>query len=158
MNRVLNIEQQTHTKPRGWTRVLKIEQQTHTKPVGEPGYLRLSSKPTQNPVGEPGYLWLSNKPTQNPVGQPGYLSLNKIKLVIVDSKNSWVWRYQRGNQNPHSEEEQTTQWPKKMYKRTNNDLQNIHIKRKIEYHVPYWKEGGGWKDILIIYIYLYYNW
>jgi hypothetical protein len=27
------IEQQTYTKPRGWTRVLKIEQQTHkTKP------------------------------------------------------------------------------------------------------------------------------
>ena len=23
-----------------------------------------------------------------------------------------VWRYQRGNQNPHIEEEQTTQWPK----------------------------------------------
>ena len=23
-----------------------------------------------------------------------------------------VWKYQRGNQNPHMEEEQTTQWPK----------------------------------------------
>jgi hypothetical protein len=23
-----------------------------------------------------------------------------------------VWRYQRGNQNPYNEEEQTTQWPK----------------------------------------------
>ena len=23
-----------------------------------------------------------------------------------------VWRYQKGNQNPYSEEEQTTQWPK----------------------------------------------
>ena len=23
-----------------------------------------------------------------------------------------VWRYQRGNQNPHIDEEQTTQWPK----------------------------------------------
>jgi predicted YcjX-like family ATPase len=64
-----------------------------------------------------------------------------------------VWRYQRGNQNPYIEEEQTTQWPKdtkgviririskknrqhngqkKKYKRTNNDLQNIHIKLKIE--------------------------
>jgi hypothetical protein len=37
-----------------------------------------------------------------------------------------------GNQNPYIEEEQTTQWPKKKYKRTNNDLQNIHIKQKIE--------------------------
>ena len=57
-----------------------------------------------------------------------------------------------GNQNPYIEE-QTTQWPKdrrtdntmakrqknrqhngqkKKYKRTNNDLQNIHIKLKIE--------------------------
>jgi len=27
-----------------------------------------------------------------------------------------LWRYQRGNQNPYIEEEQTTQWPKKMYK------------------------------------------
>jgi hypothetical protein len=37
-----------------------------------------------------------------------------------------------GNQNPYIEEEQTTQWPKEKYKRTNNDLQNIHIKLKIE--------------------------
>ena len=31
------------------------------------------------------------------------------------------------------EEEQTTQWPKEKVQRTNNDLQNIHIKLKIEY-------------------------
>jgi hypothetical protein len=37
----------------------------------------------------------------------------------------------KGNLNPYIEE-QTTQWPKKEYKRTNNDLQNIHIKLKIE--------------------------
>ena len=62
-------------------------------------------------------------------------------------------RYQRGNQNPYIEDEQTTQWPKdtkgviririlkknrqhngqkKKHKRTNNDLQNIHIKLNIE--------------------------
>jgi hypothetical protein len=62
-------------------------------------------------------------------------------------------RYQRSNQNPYIEEEQTTQWPKdtrgvirihiskknrqhngqkKKYIRTNNDLQNIHIKLKIK--------------------------
>ena len=67
--------------------------------------------------------------------------------------NTMVKRYQRGNQHPYTEEEQTTQWPKdtkrvisirmtkknrqhngqkKRYKRTNNDLQNIHIKLKIE--------------------------
>ena len=39
----------------------------------------------------------------------------------------------KGNRNPYSEEEQTTQWAKeKKYKRTNSDLQNIHIKLKIE--------------------------
>jgi hypothetical protein len=54
-----------------------------------------------------------------------------------------VWRYQRGNQNPYIEDEQTTQWSKdrrtdntmvkrKGTKRTDNDLQNIHIKLKIE--------------------------
>ena len=58
-----------------------------------------------------------------------------------------------GNPNPSIAEEQTTQWPKdtkgviririsqknrqyngqkKKYKRTNNDLQNIHIKLRIE--------------------------
>jgi hypothetical protein len=40
--------------------------------------------------------------------------------------------YQRGNPNPYIEEEQTTQWPKEKYKKTNNDLLNIHIKLKIE--------------------------
>ena len=39
--------------------------------------------------------------------------------------------YQRGNQNPQVEEEQTTQWQNKIYKRTNNDEQKIHIKLKI---------------------------
>jgi hypothetical protein len=35
------------------------------------------------------------------------------------------------NQNPYIEK-QATQWPKeKKYKRTSNDLQNIHIKQKI---------------------------
>ena len=36
-----------------------------------------------------------------------------------------------GNQNPYIEE-QPPQWPNKKFKRTNNDLQNIHIKLKIE--------------------------
>ena len=36
-----------------------------------------------------------------------------------------------GNQNPYIEE-QPPQWQKKKFKRTNNDLQNIHIKLKIE--------------------------
>jgi hypothetical protein len=39
----------------------------------------------------------------------------------------------KGNQNPKIEEEQTTQWPKEKYKRTNNDLQNIHITCSLPY-------------------------
>jgi hypothetical protein len=35
------------------------------------------------------------------------------------------------------EEEQTTQWSKKKDKRTNNDIQNIHIKLKTEKHEPH---------------------
>ena len=38
---------------------------------------------------------------------------------------------QRGNQNPYIEE-QITQWLNEKVQRTNNDLQNIHIKLKIE--------------------------
>jgi hypothetical protein len=37
-----------------------------------------------------------------------------------------------GNQNSYIDEEQITQWPKEKVQRTNNDLQNIHIKLKIE--------------------------
>jgi hypothetical protein len=35
------------------------------------------------------------------------------------------------DQNPHIEEEQTTQWPKEKAQKV-NDLQSIHIKLKIE--------------------------
>jgi len=51
-------------------------------------------------------------------------------MVFEKLKFRWrVWRYQRSNQNPYIEEEQSTQFngQKKKYKRTNNDLQNIHI-------------------------------
>jgi len=41
-----------------------------------------------------------------------------------------AWRYLRGSQNQSIDEEQTTQWPKE--KKANKDLQNIHIKLKIE--------------------------
>jgi hypothetical protein len=44
--------------------------------------------------------------------------------------NTMAKRYQRGNQNPYIKEEQKTQWPK--VQKDNNDLQNIHLKLKIE--------------------------
>ena len=40
-----------------------------------------------------------------------------------------VWRYQTGNQNPYIKKNRQHNGQK--YKRTNNDLQNIHIKLKI---------------------------
>ena len=44
-----------------------------------------------------------------------------------------VWRYQRGNQNPYIEEEQTTQWPKdKGQKEKQRSTRYIYIKLKIE--------------------------
>ena len=55
----------------------------------------------------------------------GHLALSITTNVFMLLRR--VWRYQRGNQNPYIEKDQTTQWPKeKKYKRTNNDLQNIH--------------------------------
>ena len=38
-----------------------------------------------------------------------------------------VWRYQRGNQNPYIEEEQTTQWPKeKVWKDKQRSTKHTH--------------------------------
>jgi hypothetical protein len=45
-----------------------------------------------------------------------------------NSSPRWVWRYQRGNQNPQIKERQTAQTPKE--KRTNNDLQSNTQKTK----------------------------
>ena len=42
-----------------------------------------------------------------------------------------VCKYQRGNQNRISKKNRQHNGQKKKYKRTNNDLQNIHIKLKI---------------------------
>jgi len=37
-----------------------------------------------------------------------------------------LWRYQRGNQNPYIEEEQTTQWPKKCTKDKQRSTKHTH--------------------------------
>ena len=57
-----------------------------------------------------------------------------------------VWKYQKGNHNPYIEE-QTTQWSKEKgqqekqrstkHAHTTKDLQNMHIKLKIEQHEPH---------------------
>ena len=41
--------------------------------------------------------------------------------------NRRAGRYQRDNQNPYIEDEQTKQWPKEKVQRTNSDLQDLHI-------------------------------
>ena len=38
----------------------------------------------------------------------GITSFSPMYILLLKR----VWRYQTGNQNPHIEEEQTTQWPK----------------------------------------------
>ena len=47
-------------------------------------------------------------------------------ICSLELESRRVWRYQRGNQNPYIEEDQTTQWPKKKYKRTNNVRSTKH--------------------------------
>ena len=54
----------------------------------------------------------------------------KPNLKIVESDVRRVCKYQRGIQNPYIENEQHL-GQHKMYKRTNNNLQNIYIKLKI---------------------------
>ena len=45
-----------------------------------------------------------------PEGKTLFHYTRKFKGKILESQKSW--RYQRGNQNPYIEDEQTTQWPK----------------------------------------------
>ena len=55
--------------------------------------------------------------------------------IKPDQNNIYIrraWRYQNGHQNPQIEEGQKHNSQKKKDKRTNNDLQNIHIKLEIE--------------------------
>jgi len=55
-------------------------------------------------------------------------------VVIIKTKKSLKIPKGQSESVYRRRTEQTTQWPKetKKYKRTNNDLQNIHIKLKIE--------------------------
>jgi hypothetical protein len=59
-----------------------------------------------------------------------WLRLFQKRIGYTKSKKSL--KIPKGQSESYIEEEQTTQWGRKRYKRTNNDLQNIHIKLKIE--------------------------
>ena len=53
----------------------------------------------------------------------------KRNNILFYNRHSFrrVWRYQRGNQNPYIEEEQTTQWPKeKVQKDKQQSTQHTH--------------------------------
>ena len=67
-----------------------------------------------------------------------------IDIQNTSQKTQKSLEISRSNQNPYIEEEQTTQWQKKMYKRTNNDQQNIHIKIKdrVTRNKPLTSENG----------------
>ena len=53
-----------------------------------------------------------------------------------------VWRYQRGNQNPYIEEEQTTQWPKeKVQKDKQRSTKHTYITKDRVTRTPL-KTGG----------------
>ena len=56
-------------------------------------------------------------------GIPVLLSVYSRFLLAIRR----VWRYQMGNQNPYSEEEQTTQWPKeKVQKDKQRSIKHRH--------------------------------
>ena len=56
---------------------------------------------------------------------------NSIIVDFTEDTIKWrVWRYQRGNQNPYIEEEQTTQWPnEKSTKEQTTIYKTLHRKR-----------------------------
>jgi hypothetical protein len=57
-----------------------------------------------------------------------------------------VWRYQRGKSESAYRRTENTMATRKKNKRTNNTLQNIYIKLKIELHEPHLKPG--WTQVL----------
>jgi hypothetical protein len=70
----------------------------------------------------------------------------------VQCSSNWirrVWRYQRGNQNPYIEEEQTTQWPKeKVQKDKQRSTKKTSIgesddKISITFTILLWSLGDG---------------
>jgi len=47
-------------------------------------------------------------------------------LCLITFKVRRVWRYQRDNQSPYIEEEQTTQWPKEKSTKEQTTIFNIY--------------------------------
>jgi hypothetical protein len=61
----------------------------------------------------------------------GHAVFSELSEITTLTYIRRVWRYYKGKQNPYIEEHTTcTMAKRKKYKRTKNDLQNIHIKTK----------------------------
>jgi hypothetical protein len=65
-----------------------------------------------------------------------------ITVGIIKPLGRRVWRYQRGNQNPYIEEEQTTQWPKEKVQKDKQRLTKHTYKTKDQVTRTPLKTGG----------------
>jgi len=82
--------------------------------------------------------------------------------IIKKSQFSWhvprhlrrVWKYQRGNQNPYIEEEQTTQWPKEKVQKDKLRSRKHTHKTKDRVTRTLLKTGGEKTYSLNIYIFI----
>jgi hypothetical protein len=63
-----------------------------------------------------------------------YTKFNKTtpggKIKVTEIYIRRVWKYQRGNQNPYIEEEQTTQWPKEKVQKDKQRSQALDSGKK----------------------------
>ena len=59
-----------------------------------------------------------------------------------------VWRYQRGNQNPYIEEEQTTQWPKEKIQKEDKQRSTKHTHKTKHRVTQTLLKTGGWTQVL----------
>jgi hypothetical protein len=72
-----------------------------------------------------------------------YMNISYINMCNLNKNRErrGVWRYQRGNQNPYIEEEQTTQWTKE---KGQKDKQESTKRRKE------WGERGWWWWLCVV--------
>ena len=83
-----------------------------------------------------------------------YLSLYRpIHFQYENDLSRRVWRYQRGNQNPYIEEEQTTQWPREKGKKDKQrSTKQTHKTKMVSSYLPLiyifllWSQYGNQKS------------
>ena len=71
-----------------------------------------------------------------------YITIHKKIITEIKKSERRVWRYQKGNQNPYIEKEQTTQWPKeKVQKDKQRSTKHTHKTKDRVTRTPL-KTGG----------------